>query len=59
MTWWGPRDDDWEDDSQLTLKEGVPPERWPHGPPEDHQDGCSLHNGGLYCDCSLSSSEDE
>lgn len=54
--WEGPRDD--EMDSSYTLKHPVPPERWPFGPPETHEDACNLHLGGLYCDCAASAHEE-
>lgn len=53
-TWTGPRDDDWENGSQMKLKAPVPPERWPYGPPTAHEDICTLHEGGLFCDCAAS-----
>ena len=57
MRWTGPLPGDTEADG-VTLKQWVPPNRWPYGPPEDHQECCNLHEGGLYCDCDLSAEED-
>lgn len=50
--WTGPRDG--ETDAEGRLLRSVPPERWPYGPPEAHEDCCTLHEGGLYCDCAAS-----
>ena len=50
--WTGPRDD--EIDGLGRLRRPVPPERWPYGLPEAHEDCCHLHGGGLYCDCAAS-----
>ena len=55
--WIGPLVSDLEKDG-TTLLHSVPPERWPFGPPEAHEDGCWLHQGGLYCDCLASSATD-
>jgi hypothetical protein len=57
--WSGPREEDWENHHRLRLKQPVPPERWPYGPPDWHQDCCFLHSGGLYCDCEASDSSAE
>lgn len=56
MRWTGPLDGDLEGDGQ-TLKAPVPPERWPYGEPEAHEDCCLLQFGGLYCDCEASAAE--
>ena len=56
-TWTGPLDG--EIDAMGTLREPLPPERWPYGPPEDHDACCGLHDGGLFCDCGASSEDDE
>lgn len=56
--WTGPLPSDLQAGRGATLKEPVPPERWPYGPPEYHGVGCILHRGGLFCDC-LASAEDE
>lgn len=58
MRWAGPRPADL-DASGSRLLYPVPPERWPYGPPEEHQAGCTLHRGGLFCDCTASSDEDD
>lgn len=47
--WTGPLESDLFPDGQ--LKERVPPERWPYGPPAEHGTECILFIGGLYCDC--------
>lgn len=57
VVWTGPRDDELAPDG-TTLTRVVPPARWPFGPPEFHQDGCILFNGGLFCDCLASASDD-
>ena len=51
--WTGPRETDLAADG-VTLLRPVPPERWPFGEPDAHQDCCSLHAGRLYCDCEAS-----
>jgi hypothetical protein len=55
--WTGPQED--EIDNFGTLSHVVPSERWPYGPPEDHDDCCGLHSGVLFCDCGASSEDDE
>ncbi len=55
--WTGPNWDDWQPGENM-LKAAVPPERWPYGPPDHHQDACILHKGGLYCDCEASAHDD-
>jgi hypothetical protein len=57
MRWTGPRDDDVASDG-VTLLHVVPPERWPWGPPDWHEGTCNLQEGGMYCDCAASSSDD-
>lgn len=54
--WTGPHEDDLDTDG--TLLRPVPPERWPYGLPEHHEDCCVLHEGGLYCDCKASDHSD-
>lgn len=54
--WTGPLDSDLEPSGN--LKAPVPPERWPYGPPRDHDGCCSLHEGGLFCDCGASAADD-
>ena len=56
--WTGPLNDDLEDDGS-TLRHPVPPERWPFAEPSEHEAGCSLHHGGLFCDCRCSAEEEE
>lgn len=60
VRWTGPRETDLRADG-VTLIRPVPPDRWPYGPPEAHEDCCVLHSGGLFCDCKASdaSAEDE
>ena len=64
MRWTGPRDEDWADSTETRLRAPVPPERWPYGPPDAHDDWCMLFgrapsvNAILFCDCSASASED-
>jgi hypothetical protein len=48
--WTGPRDEEMTEGGTM-LRHIVPPERWPYGPPGEHEDCCMLHLGGLYCDC--------
>lgn len=50
MNWIGPRECDLRPDG-LTFVTPVPPERWPFNLPKGHQEYCSLHDGGLFCDC--------
>lgn len=56
MYWTGPRED--EIDAAGNLREPVPPERWPYGPPDQHEKCCNLHSDGLYCDCAASAADD-
>jgi hypothetical protein len=58
MRWRGPRDEDLKADG-VSLRHLVPPERWPYGPPAEHQDCCLLHERGLYCDCAASAADEE
>lgn len=37
----------------------IPPERWPYGPPEVHEDSCHLHENGRFCDCAASDASTE
>lgn len=55
--WTGPREH--EIDALGRLRDQVPPDRWPYGPPEAHEDGCYLHRGGLWCDCAASDASSE
>lgn len=54
--WTGPTEDDL--DSEGTLLRPVPPERWPFGPPDHHEECCTLHASGTYCDCKASDASD-
>jgi hypothetical protein len=54
MDWRGPREEDLTQPDGDVLKAPVPGERWPYGPPTWHQDCCTLHHGGLFCDCDAS-----
>jgi len=36
----------------------IPPEKWPYGPPDHHQECCTLVCGGRFCDCEVSDSDD-
>jgi len=56
--WTGPRDADL-DASRCKLLAPVPPERWPYGPPSHHEEVCTLHAGGLFCDCRASDASDD
>lgn len=52
--WTGPLESDLMPDG-TTLRAPVPPERWPFGLPDAHQDCCNLRaSGGLFCDCEAS-----
>ena len=55
--WIGPREG--EIDAIGRLRAPVPPERWPYGPPEAHEDDCHLQRGGLWCDCGASDASTE
>lgn len=59
MRWTGPRDSDFESFCYEKLRAPVPPERWPYGPPDAHEECCILHEGGLYCDCAASAADEE
>jgi hypothetical protein len=56
-TWTGPRPTDLQADG-ATLLAPVEPDRWPYGPPSHHQSGCTLHAGGVFCDCDASANDD-
>lgn len=58
LRWTGPNDEDFLNGKDGSLRAPIPPERWPYGPPEEHEQGCSLHTGGLWCDCKASASDD-
>lgn len=55
--WTGPREG--EIDGLGRLRAPVPPDRWPYGPPEVHEDCCYLHRDGLFCDCGASDASSE
>lgn len=57
--WTGPRDSDWSTPARERLRAPVPADRWPYGPPDEHQEGCILHEGGLFCDCAASAADSE
>lgn len=54
--WIGPLDSDLQPGGVHLLRT-VPGCRWPYGPPEEHENNCHLHSGGLYCDCRASATE--
>ena len=56
--WTGPLPQDWAPGAEYRLCAPVPPARWPFGPPSDHQECCSLHRSGLFCDCTASDEEE-
>lgn len=56
--WTGPLPEDLMPDGS-TLRHLVPPERWPFGPPEDHESACALADVGFFCDCKASAEDDE
>lgn len=56
--WIGPSESDLMPDG-TTLKHVVPAERWPFCRPEEHDRGCKLHSGGLFCDCGASCADDD
>ena len=56
--WTGPRETDLMSDG-ATLIRPVPPERWPFCLSTEHDRGCRLHSGGLYCDCGASAADDD
>jgi hypothetical protein len=58
LRWTGPRPSELQSDGS-TLIRTVPPERWPFCLPEEHDRGCYLHRGGLYCDCGASAADDD
>lgn len=51
--WTGPLESDLAPDG-VTLLAPVPPERWPFCWPCEHESCCTLHRGGLFCDCDAS-----
>jgi len=57
-SWTGPRERDYAPDG-VSLRAVVPPERWPFGPPDFHEDCCRLHAQGLFCDCKASDASDD
>ncbi len=60
--WTGPTDDDLTTPGGSRLRAPVPPERWPYGPPEFHEDCCKLFGAfgpGLFCDCKASDASDD
>jgi hypothetical protein len=57
MIWTGPHNEDLDPSGR--LRQPVPPERWPFGPPSRHQDCCLLRGGELFCDCAASDASDE
>lgn len=52
MVWTGPREG--EIDNLGRLRTPAPPERWPYGPPNTHEQNCLLQRGGRWCDCAAS-----
>lgn len=58
IDWTGPLESDLAADG-TTLLTAVPPERWPFGPPDFHEEVCGLRTGGLFCDCKASDASDE
>jgi len=53
--WTGPREKDVDRFDRWTGDMPIPPERFPFGPPEHHQPGCTLLIvGGRFCDCDAS-----
>lgn len=55
--WTGPTERDLEANG-TTLRQSVPPERWPYGPPDHHERACILFENRLHCDCKASDSSD-
>ena len=47
QTWTGSKLDSYEEGP-------IPPEPWPYGPPDAHEDACSLFFGSVFCDCQAS-----
>jgi hypothetical protein len=37
----------------------IPPERFPYCAPEEHEVGCTLREGGRFCDCAASDASDD
>lgn len=56
--WTGPRENELAADG-VTLLVPVPPERWPFCHASEHDRGCTLHRGGLFCDCGASCADDD
>lgn len=61
IAWTGPRAGETAPSGMLYGR--VPGDRWPYGPPNDHQPICNLFPqrgspGGLFCDCALSAVDD-
>lgn len=56
--WIGPREDELAEDG-VSLIAPVPPERWPFCHASEHDRGCKLHRGGLFCDCGASCADDD
>lgn len=57
--WTGPREDDLESGTHDVLRAPVPPERWPYAHADEHDAGCNLRAGGLFCDCSASATDED
>lgn len=57
--WQGPLDSDWDSPGRTRLKQPVPMDRWPYGPPAAHEPHCHLFDNGLYCDCVASDTSDD
>jgi len=57
MNWTGPHESDLKPGGS-ELRQPVPPERWPYGPPDYHETCCRLHKQGLFCDCKASDASD-
>ncbi len=56
--WIGPWPSDLKEGVGQVLKQAVPEDRWPYGPPEFHEGCCILQTGGLYCDCKASAADE-
>ncbi|OHD25684.1 MAG: hypothetical protein A2Y38_00375 [Spirochaetes bacterium GWB1_59_5] len=59
--WHGPRVEDLELDGATVRAEvrPLPPERWPYGLPEAHEDICDLFTWGRFCDCAASAADED
>jgi hypothetical protein len=57
--WMGPRDDEVDMAGSWRGSLPIPPDRWPYGPPDIHEDCCYLHRNGRYCDCAASDASTE